>query len=220
MLQSDCLIKIYVGEMTKPFLIQATLLDSDFFVCALKNQDAFGGDKDVLTFPEDDQSAWEMFLHWKMRGKLLYAWGPEADPEIDQLVRAWIHGDKYGIPQFQDDVMWELVLAFALQMLDISTVKLAFDNTPVNSPLRRLMAEELVDAIETGDKFDSADLDFFDGVVRFSAELMRTMERKEKRIGEIRVLAFRLHSPEWLANFMVGDGPKRHGLMDDGSSSV
>ena len=220
MLQSDRLIKIYVGEMTKPFLIQAALLDAHFFVCALKNQDAFGGEKDALKFPEDDQGAWEMFLHWKMRGNLLCAQGPEADPDADQLVRSWIHGDKYGIPQFQDDVMWQLIQLFALRTVDISTVKLAFDNTPVKSPLRRLMAEELVFATEDSEHHASVDLDFFDGVVGFSAELMRTMKRREKYPSGIGMLVDRRDYPPRLAKFMVGDGPKGHWVTDDNSSSI
>lgn len=69
-LQSDRLIKIYVGQdSTKPYLVLQSVLEdlSDYFASAIKHACQLGGEDGMLLFPADDEKTWRVFLYWVVK---------------------------------------------------------------------------------------------------------------------------------------------------------
>ena len=136
--------------MARPFLIQESILTDTaaFFIRAVRNGDAIGG-RGVLRFPEDDQTTWEVLLHWLLKDKLEWGYTEDADAKMKGLVECWVLGDKNDIKQFQDEVMWELIRVSDHNRVELNVIRLAFDSTPVGSPIRALLAEELLHSSTT-----------------------------------------------------------------------
>lgn len=162
-----------------------------------------------MRFPADDRGAWDVLLYWKYNEKLEHTHAAHPDAKMKVLIQCWVLADKYNIKQFQDEAMWELIKMVEHRGPAMDTIKLAFDTTAPGSKLRNLMAEELLYYMETEGKFDHIELDLFDGVQGFAAELMRATDRKARE-SSIDVLRTRTAEPRRRAVFMVGPGPKNY----------
>ncbi|KAK4910642.1 hypothetical protein LTR49_020677 [Elasticomyces elasticus] len=173
----DHIIKLVIGDLANAttFHVSQNLLEqtAEYFKIALRNQHLGSCDeRDTLHFPEDDLHAWMIFLYWIMRQQL---------PDIDDLNflpqtakgETAILGDKYGVPEFQDRIMLQLLYLLECNTLRLDTIKEAFEHTPPGSVLRELMAEELANMLQVFDTAEYSDLDMFDGIAGFASVLMK-----------------------------------------------
>ena len=103
--------------------------------------------EDALHFPHDDGYAWEILLHWIVPGQ------PQSADAMD-CIKAWVLGEKYDIPEFQDCVMMEL-LRQPVPAVDI--IRYAFEHTESNSKLRKSLAMRLVTSIHDDKRFQRDD---------------------------------------------------------------
>ncbi|KAK4980139.1 hypothetical protein LTR42_000446 [Elasticomyces elasticus] len=134
---------IIIVDTDKPqtFFVQQRLLEStsDYFVKALQNQQL--GEKTapgVLQFSEDKDGEWKLLLFWMYKHEL-----PEEvyHQDLFPAVRAWALGDRLWIPEFQNHA--------------------AVQSAPINTPTRKLMAEEVV--TDMGVSLSREELDELDG---------------------------------------------------------
>ena len=102
---------------------------------------------------------------------------------------------------------------------ELETVKYAFDNTPPGSPLRNLMAEEVVRHCRDTAWSGNGDLAMFDGVAGFSTSLMDAVttldEIDEDWESDVDPWGdYRKRPKRWEA-FVVDEGPKKHWIYGD-----
>lgn len=176
-MQQDRPIKLYIAQEPAPYITTASTLCSisDYFIRSLKHQSSLGGETDVMRFPEDDQTAWETLLYWKLRSKMPEIQG-NNDDRIIQVIRCWILGDKYDVKEFQYLSMLKLSKILQEAHVKLDAVKLAFDNTTDGSPLRKFLARQTLKTFcdtdeQTGPT--SEDFEMFDGVSGFITEIVR-----------------------------------------------
>ena len=136
-------MKIYIGASETPYHVSEATLKaaSDYFTTAIKHIElGVRSSPDTLRFPEDDRDAWEVFLHWLLKGTI----PPIAGVDGWELnVKCWILGDRYNIPDFQDDAIFDMLSESESGFLPrLSAIQLAFAGTPQGSKLREYMAEE------------------------------------------------------------------------------
>lgn len=169
------MIKIYVGPRiaeTKPFYVQQAVLESvsDYFTKALNPYTFREGAEGVLHFPEDCPKDWSLFLYWIFHRKLLH-----LENKVSRTyVRCWCMGNKYGVPGFQDQVMWYLLKRYDLCPPSLKSIKIAFENSPPHCKLRKLMTEEAVQQHRAGD-FTPSQLSELEGT-GFMEEFLTTMD--------------------------------------------
>jgi hypothetical protein len=181
-------------------------------VRALKHENSLGGEKGVLRFPEDDQKEWQVLLHWKIKGDLVIGASEDAESAMRRLIQRWVLGDKYGIEEFQDLLMLHLLEKVDETYVTVDLVKLAFGNTPIGSPLRELMAGELVHVIQpprAGYKHE--DLEALDGIAGYTTALMHAIDRRASK--DKSVMGSKLFQGKWKP-FMLEDGPKKHWVQN------
>lgn len=227
-MECDRLIKVYVGEQTsvesKPFLIQATLLEtaSEWFVKALKHEH-LGGEPGVLRLPEDDLDAWKVFIHWLVMKKLPQDHMSNLHDQYDHaaLVRCWVIGDKYGISEFQNLIMLDLLDSLEDCCVQTEAARLGFECTAPGSVMRELMAAEVAECIENRECViharDLETLDDVGGVFSAVAAVLARSARDEgvpKCTPRVPVYEYEegaprcIHDPDsevW-EPFMVADG--------------
>ncbi|KAF2162547.1 hypothetical protein M409DRAFT_27169 [Zasmidium cellare ATCC 36951] len=158
-LKSQRLIKIFIGDITEPYVMSETTLvnASEYFVKALKHEDSMGTSQPgVLRFPEDDdfKETWEILLFWLMTQRLPPCLTVQDDgnpqPEATEpWIRMWVLADKYLVHELQDTVMLEMLRYFDGTFLANMDSDAAMANemlriSPVDSRLRRLVAEETI----------------------------------------------------------------------------
>lgn len=106
-----------------------------------------------ITFPEDDPYVFEMYIQWMYAGDYRNhsAWSHtneddtgEKDFDNCTTVKAWILGDKLGVPAFKNKVMVKLFETYIPRNKDPETwyiapdaVALAYSSTIPNSKLRQ-----------------------------------------------------------------------------------
>lgn len=207
-LRNDRLIQVFIGEESKPYLVQETPLTnlSDVFKRALENEDKFAGPKGVLKFPEDNKDAWASLLQWKITGKLPAKGAMNSQEQMNGLIHCYILSDKYNVKDFADEVMWLLIKLVSSYTPTTQQVKLAFENTPIGSPLRTLLVENVCFYIRNNDVGNSY-MDDFDGLVGFTAELTKAMRESNNKL-----VRDRAENPKLREKFMVGDGPRSYSL--------
>ncbi|KAK3622562.1 hypothetical protein LTR56_022117 [Elasticomyces elasticus] len=214
----DHIIKLVIGDLANAttFHVSQNLLEqtAEYFKIALRNQHLGSCDeRDTLHFPEDDLHAWMIFLYWIMRQQL---------PDIDDLNflpqtakgETAILGDKYGVPEFQDRIMLQLLYLLECNTLRLDTIKEAFEHTPPGSVLRELMAEELANMLQVFDTAEYSDLDMFDGIAGFASVLMK----KTQAAGMEGECVFRPRVPALDGSGFKGDSPFTLFLVGKSSS--
>lgn len=153
-----------------------------------------------------------MLLYWKISGDFQHARVTDATEKLMQLVQCWILGDKYDIKKFQDLVMLELIKDMESQDVPWIIAKVAFENTCNKVPLRTLLAQVIVAKYFSGN--NTRDLEEFDGVRGFIAELMKAIALKDKSKRGSNGLKVNLNDSGTWEKFMVGGGPKKHWIHD------
>ncbi|KAI6790266.1 hypothetical protein KC332_g18385 [Hortaea werneckii] len=146
-LKSDRLIRIKVGSNKddEPFLISQRRLESvsEYFRKALRQDSFKEGRTRQIDFPEDDYDAWTVLVFWMM--KTFDIAKEELTPEL--LIKSWVLGDKYEIPEFQDQIMLELLFTFEEDYATEDIIRLGSGLSPTGSVLKRLIAEEAAVAL-------------------------------------------------------------------------
>jgi hypothetical protein len=217
-LQEDRLIKIYIGDDSKPFHVQkaALITLSEYFTRPLKHENSVGGERGVLRFPEDDQTSWQILLHYAIADYLVDLDSPDdKQAAMLQWIKCWILGDKYNIKDFQDNAMLELLYMLDTEHIDLEVIKYAFNNTPPNSPLRKLMAREAVLTFyKPSGNPNPQDFEVFDGVSGFVVELMEAFAYKDSKRHGSGVRKTKLNKPEQRRKYIIGDGPQKHWIYD------
>ena len=115
-----------------------------------------------MTLPEDDESIFDLFVDWVYHGRYDTPPIPEQDEgDYDrwlQPVQLFVLADKYDVPTLKTHIITQLYLAFR-QDRDPPphqpTIVYAYEHTPQNSTLRKLLADALTDHFEI-DWFESA----------------------------------------------------------------
>lgn len=138
-MRDDRLVSIFIGDDLKPLLIQQSIIcaASPFF------KTAFTGDfeeakKGILLLPEGDLEGWHIFIHWLLRGNIPHGHGLS-------VIKAWTLGDKYDIPQLQDDNMFELLEEFDQnERKSLEGIEKAFAMCPPGSLVRKFLADQVV----------------------------------------------------------------------------
>lgn len=208
-IQSDRLIKIYIADVSEPYLVQEAVLTNiwKWFAKAIKNRANLGTEAGVLRFPDDHQGAWEILLYWIIKGQFLCE-GEDERSHIIQLVRCWVLGDKYCLADFQDLAMADLlqILNSNSEAFPFYAVELAFSNTPDKSPLRTLIARWVVHEVVTGVR-TAEDMEMLDGVAGFLAEMVKAYKFKDKE--GLKVMRYIFRQGDW-EEFLVGGGPYQH----------
>ncbi|KAF2164644.1 hypothetical protein M409DRAFT_25038 [Zasmidium cellare ATCC 36951] len=199
-LKSDRLIQIFIGDENEPFLVQEGLLTnaSEYFAKALKHELSLGSELGVLRFPED--------------GPVLQAWGTK---HLVLCVHAWVLGDKYLMPRFQNAVMMEFITHFREGYLpdSKSLVNTLLRLSPAGSEIRRIIAEEVI-FIMYGDqaaRIKSSDLTAADeGGSGIAASLLDAFEAYKEKDGVLLRwdVAFRVDYSS-LREYLVVDGVSR-----------
>ncbi|KAF2171410.1 hypothetical protein M409DRAFT_18526 [Zasmidium cellare ATCC 36951] len=140
-MRDDRLVSIYIGDDPTPFLIQQSIIcaASPFFKTAFTGSNTYEEAKTgILRLPEDDLQAWQIFIYWLVRAKIPQGFGLS-------VIKAWTLGDKYQIPQLQDDVMFEV-----MRILDdheeqsIQVPNVAFSFCPPGSLMRKFLSDQVV----------------------------------------------------------------------------
>jgi hypothetical protein len=222
-LKSDRLIKIYVGDdQTTPFLVNQRMLEktAEYFQASFRHEHVGeNSEPGVLRFPEDFVEAWRGLIFWMFNKRL---------PSLRKLIpmyqgrrnhaipiACWIMGDKYGILEFQDLIMLELLRSLERHdMLDTAT-KYAVRNTPPACRLRLLITEQTAAALRTSGAAGFP-LDDLEGTPDFLEDLSRALLADRDREGirgrvcvdERGNATVEGGGRRW-KNFMVGEGPER-----------
>lgn len=185
---------------------------SDYFNKALQPGAFKEGETACLHFPDDHAGAWEILLFWMLKHALPK--GIESDDEL--LIHCWVLGDKYGLPSLQDETMLRLLQFYDSNCSTWPTYLLGASLTPPGSRLRRLIAEEVIDAATGDGKVATDELGRFDGIVGFIGDLFRAREAHEwgghlsfKRFGGLGPE----DRPTW-EEFLVGEKPQKHWVYD------
>lgn len=111
--------------------------------------------------------------------------------------------------------MLELLSVLDTEHVALEVIRFAFENTPPNSILRKLMAREAVLTFYKKDgKRNPQDFEIFDGVSGFVVELMEAIAQKDEKKHGSAVLKTKLEDPEQWRKFLVGDGPYKHWIYE------
>ena len=148
---SDTMILVLVGECPRRYNIQKRVLTeaSDWFVKVLSDRFVEGREK-ILHLPEVDPTAFEYFLFWLFKRRL------PTDREQNFinshnlkliLIRGWIFGDAYFLPQFQNAVMRKLFEEISGSWVRLETVREGYEGTMKDSKLRQLLMREVAQAL-------------------------------------------------------------------------
>lgn len=226
------MIKIYIGEETEPYLVaESTLTNaSEYFVKALKHETTLGGaEPGVLRFSEDGncKDGWETLLYWLTRKQLPNRWPAIINSNGDSLlddafqswIQAWVLGDKYLLPEFQDTIMLEMLIYLdnaTLDGSDIDSLNVALRMSPVDSPLRRILAEEAIYTIYVEKAFQPEDLAASDGTIGLSASLLNAQQyfvQNEDWFPRIQKERNRAKSKAW-KEYLVGPVPVHRRILD------
>lgn len=155
-LESPRFIKIFVGDLTTPCLIQDSILinSSEYFAKAVEHESSLGSSgPGVLKFPDDGEfeEAWKILLYWIVNGYLpaeceVGGGEPAEAGKNLNLVYALALGDKYLFPALQDAAMLELLAESDHRPLTMEHDEMyaMLRVSPAGSHLRRLLAEEAI----------------------------------------------------------------------------
>ncbi|KAI7131425.1 hypothetical protein KC343_g15973 [Hortaea werneckii] len=230
-LKSDRLIRIKIGtnENDEPFLISQRTLGSasKYFRKALRQDSFQEGRTGQIDFPEDDYDAWAVLAFWMMNAFNIAR--KELKPDL--LIKCWVLGDKYEIPEFQDQIMLELL--FMVQYSYIGDIiRLGSELSPAGSVLKRLIGDEAAVALKNNNvDFESleaafngngmlrdfllardnceADFDFY--IRRFDSLAAAELYSRDE-IGNRVYQEWR--SPSW-QNYMISNGSRPQWLLDE-----
>lgn len=210
-------------ERQRTFHVHEALLryTSKVFSAALNHERSLGEhEHGVLKYPEDVVGAWEVLLFWMITKKL-----PDDsigslsvhDRETLQLslVQCWTLGDKYGIPEFQDLVMLELLDLSCEGLVTVQAAEEAFENTSPRSRIRKLFSRLIVTAVVIDQAESVEEFEDLEGLPGYTADLLEAMQLGQPGDAGWAPLRWLMRtrggrdSGEW-KEYLVGDGPSQH----------
>ncbi|KAK5688512.1 hypothetical protein LTS10_000490 [Elasticomyces elasticus] len=166
-LHNDRLVDVYVGDIddeTEPYRVQQVVLEkvAEYFAAALRPDTFSEGQNGRLHFPDDDTDVWQILLQWAIQ-RVVPCWQSiDQDVRHSLLVRCWVTADKYGIQDFQNEIMLEALMSFRIS-IGIEALYVGVKLTAPGSALRRLVSEELVYKVYTEESVKFAELNELDG---------------------------------------------------------
>ncbi|KAK4888049.1 hypothetical protein LTR27_013008 [Elasticomyces elasticus] len=170
-------VKVGAGENSKTYMVPRNLLTTEpWFEAALQRGNFKEGAEGRISLPEDDPVAFEMFQYFLYNGDTVFErihTGNEAetdlDRELEQCITAWIFGDKYGIPKLQNSVMLRVcdLLTTEALLLSLEFTSECYAKTSPGSPIRKLVADCIVDAVNRGETV----IGHFEGISGYSGFL-------------------------------------------------
>lgn len=197
----DTTVQIIVGQNKKAFTIHKGILYNvtPYFRAAFEGQ-FLESPKQVLEFPEEDETLFRHFQLWVYTKDIL-----EDGEEIDTmnwkvLVDLYIFGDKYGVSELQNAAINLLIDKRASsRIIPVGTFNHVYENTQASSPLRKLCVDWSVQYIQPrswfeGNKRGCYPRDFLIDLVVANHELMKVMKPKEVDFGSRR-LDYHVNSP-------------------------
>ena len=177
------MISLYVDGKSVPYRVQRTLLvqASPWFAKALDERFEEGQTLE-LRFPETTQKTLEHFLRWLF--DRVNPWPPYDTMTLSQLetgrrqliaVRVWIFAERHFIPALQDLAMRNLYTLLARLFPHNITVREAYENSPPNSAMRKIMMREVTEGLRSKqqglDGYDAAELEELCNVPGFTSDL-------------------------------------------------
>lgn len=177
------MIKIIVGEgeEQQSFNIQERVFTrtSEVFAAHIRNEHLGASPKGELRFPDDPVDVWQLLIYWMVEGQLPPECNDEkesAEPQL-VLIRGWILGDKYDIPQFQNEVMLALlwVLENATTMSPESAAVAAAGSLPL-SKLHKLVCHQIVRVVYVKKERDVEEFERATAVIGLAAELVSKLD--------------------------------------------
>lgn len=168
-LKSDRLIKVFIGDATHPYLIPQSTLEaaSAYFTEAIRHEYLGLGsfhENGVLRVPEGDHEVWKMLLFWLVKGEMptdiredLVGYDIHAMQTL--MVKCWVAGGVYMIPDFQDSAILHLIYWLDVPKVPVqreahpdsgifpwAAMRLAFQSSVQGSAIRRVFATAALDA--------------------------------------------------------------------------
>ncbi|KAK4506441.1 hypothetical protein PRZ48_000173 [Zasmidium cellare] len=215
-MRNDRLVRIFIGDDdSKPLLIQQSTIcaASPFFKAAFTGANYEEAKSGILRLPEDDLQAWQIFIYWLLKNKI-----PQGSDLA--VIKAWTLGDKYKIPQLQDDVMFAMMEEFDyFEERSMRNITHAFSYCPQGSLMRKFLADQVVlivkheqhagwgsEVVQALCEDPGNHKDLLDAVARAGQEDLSNWE--EKGNGEGKPFFF---------EYMVGEGPNAvefHGWLN------
>ena len=148
-------MKVFVGEEKRKFVLHEELLckHSLFFAAAAKKEWNEGQDRTVA-LADDNSEIFDLYVQWLYLSKILSRKPTtnedtkKGDRELEILVDAFIFGEKIQDGPFKDAIIDSMIMYTATPdrsgarwFPTKSTVDRAYEETPVGSPLRRLLVD-------------------------------------------------------------------------------
>ena len=145
-------------QLHKELLISS----SPFFAAALNGSFAEATSK-VIMLPEDNPNAFALFIQWLYIGETAtYICTADHDHDHDHdvdyyddddhhccmasvpiCIQAWILGDKLGCSIFKDLAMLRLIRTFGRWVIDVDTVRTAYQVSAPGSKLRKFLLDQV-----------------------------------------------------------------------------
>lgn len=178
----------------------------------------------VLTFTEDGHALWNWLLYWITTGEFGCTGTklPKSN-DIPRLVSCWLLGNSYDVPDFQDCAMIYLLRYYDNDYskkvgLNNDQIEEAFDNTVRDSPLRVLIAEEIIKEQRREGRKIIGSTRQYDSISEVPQAINEARDRFARSQGSVPAgrsekFSLRLHTGDmeetglW-KGFMVGDGMK------------
>lgn len=199
------IVTIYIGPREVEFTLHKAALckKSKWFSRALNGRFKEAAEN-VLRFPDDDPEVFALLAssiycgHLPEYEKFSFHGSDGHGRDIWLLAKAWVMGDKYQLPWFQNQVMEDLCayLHYQASSMDEHLMVWIYENTIVGSPLRQLVAEIVMEltvprvhdshshVIEKLNGFDGFILDFHKAVCIYHHNDRHRFERDIRRHGE------------------------------------
>lgn len=156
---------------------------SPFFAAALEGQFKEANSL-KMTLPEDRPLIFEIFVKWLYLGPLKPDNGKAEDDDIDEaddLVLAWVLGDKLGCPLFQDHVILQLIEFYAEFILGPFIIKTVYENTVPASKLRLWLINSFLYQSFEASGVHKALRDTVEGIEEFSMDVVKAISAEGRQ---------------------------------------
>lgn len=175
-------------ERQRVFHVQETVLryTSKALSANLDHEHLGDDERGILRFPEDPVDAWEVLVFWIVTKKI-----PESqmhdtlvpDKAAAQfaLVQCWILGDKYGIVEFEDLIMIELLDLSSKNFITVAAAYEALTNTLFDSSLYVLVTCLIVASVFVDGKHSMEEFECLEGLEGYTFNMMETLHTLHKR---------------------------------------
>lgn len=155
-------ISVRVGDPNpRTFAIpKGVLCEYSWFANALKDGCFTEGETQVIKLPDDFPQAFGYFYYYIYHKDVAFTETPEDDGKrrrhVHELCETWVFGDKYGIPGLQNCAMMRLCQVLSgdrandSTSMTLDTMRLCYERTVADSPLRKIVSEYIVFTVEYG----------------------------------------------------------------------